>query len=314
MSRPHVAASASEGDDGQDLPQQGRGARGGCHAQPRDAGRRPVGERPLGGLDHVGQEHRPGHRADPAGVGADEAGDVPDVGVHVARDDRLAGRLVDDPRDADVEHRGAGLDHVGGDDAGHAGRRDDDVGLAHLGREVARAGVAQRDRGVLRRAGEDEAQRATHGEAAADDDDLRAGDRHVIAAQQLDAADRGARQRRRLAEHEPAEVHGVQPVDVLGRVDGREDGVLVEAGGLLHDEAGALGVVVELAHHGEHLVLRGAGGQVAAHAADADLGAVAVLGADVPVAARVVADEHGAEAGDHPVLGEGGDARRAAPP
>ena len=51
-----------------------------------------------------------------------------------------------DPADADVEDRGAGLDHVGGDQAGHTGRGDDDVGLAHLGGEVAGAGVAQRRR------------------------------------------------------------------------------------------------------------------------------------------------------------------------
>ena len=47
---------------------------------------------------------------------------------------------------------------------------------------------------------------------------------------------------------------------------------------------------------------RRAGGQVVADAADADLGAVRVLGADVPVAAGVVADEHRAQAGHDPAL------------
>ena len=100
----------------------------------------------------------------------------------------------------------------------------------------------------------------------------------------------------------------MQPVDVLGGVDGGQDGELVEARGLLDDEPGAVGVLVELAHDVEHLVLGRAGRQVAAHAADADLGAVAVLGPDVPVAARVVADEHRAEAGDDAVLGQRGHA------
>ena len=104
--------------------------------------------------------------------------------------------------------------------------------------------------------------------------DLGAGDRHVVAAQQLDASHRRARQRRRLAQHQPAEVHRVQAVDVLGRVDPREQRHLVEPGGLLDEEAGAGRVGVELVDDRLDLGLGGRGGQVAADAGDADLGAV----------------------------------------
>ena len=59
----------------------------------------------------------------------------------------------------------------------------------------------------------------------------------VVPAQQLDAADRRARQRAGLAEHQLAEVDRVQAVDVLVGVDPRQQRELVEPGGLLHEEA-----------------------------------------------------------------------------
>ena len=61
----------------------------------------------------------------------------------------VAGDLAVDPRDAHVEHGRTRLDHVGGDDAGHAGRGDHDVGGAGVRGQVAGAGVAQGDGGVL---------------------------------------------------------------------------------------------------------------------------------------------------------------------
>ncbi len=135
----------------------------------------------------------------PPGFGDTNPATLPHVVGHVAGHPALAGLLVDDARHPDVEHGRARLDHVGRDDARHPGRRDDDVGLAHLGREVAGTGVAQRHRRVLRTPREDEPERPAHRQPAPDDDDLGAGDRHVVAAQQLDAAHRRARQRRRLA-------------------------------------------------------------------------------------------------------------------
>ena len=105
----------------------------------------------------------------------------------------VAGDLAVDPADADVEDGGARLDHVGGDQARDAGGGDHDVGGPHVRGQVAGAGVAERHGGVLGPPGEQQAERPPDGDPAADDDDLGAGDRHVVAAQQLDDADRGAR-------------------------------------------------------------------------------------------------------------------------
>ncbi len=68
----------------------------------------------------------------------------------------------------------------------------------------------------------------------------------------------------------------------------------------LHDEAGAVGVGVQLLDHGLELGLRDVGGQVAADGCDAHLRAVAVLAGDVPLRAGVVADEDRAEPGTTP--------------
>ena len=91
----------------------------------------------LGRLHHVREQHRAGHRPDAAGVRREVA----------RRPRRRRGRrrraaaplpvsLVLHAGDADVEHGGARLDPVGLHEVRHADRRDDDVGAAHLGREV----------------------------------------------------------------------------------------------------------------------------------------------------------------------------------
>ena len=93
MSRPHVGDQRDEGDPGHEPPHAALSGLAHERRRPAPASGRPV---PLGRLDHVGQEHGPGHRPDPARVGADQAGDLPDVGVTspAMRDFPLA---VDDP-------------------------------------------------------------------------------------------------------------------------------------------------------------------------------------------------------------------------
>ena len=82
--------------------------------------------------------------------------------------------------------------------------------------------------GALER--EEVGQWASDGDTAADDHHVAALDRHVVGVEQLDDPRRRARQRPRRAEHEAAEVDRVQPVDVLGRVDGEQRLLLVQAG------------------------------------------------------------------------------------
>ena len=93
---------------------------------------------------------------------------------------------------------------------GHPGRGDHDVGLPDHRRQVPGAGVAQRDGGVLAAPGQQQAHRPADGEAAPDHDRVRAVDRDLVPAEQFDDAQRGAGQRRRLAQHQRAQVLRVQ--------------------------------------------------------------------------------------------------------
>jgi hypothetical protein len=142
--------------------------------------------------------------------------------------------------------------------------------------------------------------------AAPDDDHLGTGDLHVVAAQQLDDAERRAGQRCRLAEDQPAEVRRVQAVGVLGRVDHPQHVGLdhVPRQRQLDDVAGAGRVGVEPGHVRLDLGLGGGLREVHADRLDADLGAVLVLAVDVPPGARVVTDQDRAEAGHDAALPE----------
>ena len=76
----------------------------------------------LGPLHHVGEQHRAGHRPDAPGHRRHPRGHLVDAGVDVADQTGLGAG------DADVDADRAGLDHVGGDQAGAAGGGHDDVG------------------------------------------------------------------------------------------------------------------------------------------------------------------------------------------
>ncbi len=169
--------------------------------------------------------------------------------------------------------------------------------------QVTGAGVAQGDGGVLRTAGEQQPQGTAHGDAASDHDDLRALERHVVAAEQLHDAARGARQRGLLHEDEPAQVDRLEAVRVLDRVDQVQHAPLVQplGQGELHDVTRARRVLVELVDGPLHVRLGGVRGQVATDAGDAHLGAVPVLAAHVGVAAGVVPHQHGPQPGGDPL-------------
>ena len=104
----------------------------------------------LGGLNRVDHEHGDGHGADAAGDGSDDGSLLLHaVEVDVA-DEAIAALLrgVFDTVDADVDNRGAVLDHVGRDGVGPSGGNNEDVGLARERGHVLRAGMADRDGGV----------------------------------------------------------------------------------------------------------------------------------------------------------------------
>ncbi len=99
--------------------------------------------------------------------------------------------------------------------------------------------------GALQR--EQVGQWAADGDPAPDDHDMTALDRDVVGVQQLDDAGGRAGQRARCPEHQAAEVHGMQTVDVLVGVDGQQGAFLVEARGQreLDQEGADLRVRVE---------------------------------------------------------------------
>src|ERR1019366_8529822 len=197
-----------------------------------------------------------------------------------------------------VDDRCSRLDHVRPDDTGHAGRCHDDVCLDHMARQVASSSVAQRDGGVLTSPGQQQAKRPPNGQATPDDNDVGTCDGDAIAAQQFDDAHWGARQWRCLPEHQAPEVVWVKPVDILARVYPGQESELVEPGRLLHEVSGTGRVRVELVDNCLDLTLAYVRAEVVPDARDADLGAVLVLGIDVPPGAWVLANPHGPETGD----------------
>ena len=123
-------------------------------------------------------------------------------------------------------------------------------------------------------------------------------DGDVVGVQELDDARRRAGQRAGRAHDQAAEVHRVQPVDVLGRVDGQQGLLLVEAGGQrqLHQEGADGRVGVEAGDDASSSSWVRVGRQVLVGRVDAHLRAVRVLHGHVAGARAVVADEDGAEA------------------
>jgi hypothetical protein len=74
----------------------------------------------------------------------------------------------------------------------------------------------------------------------------------------------------------------------------------------LDDVAGTGRIDVQFLDLGLELCSTGRGGQLDLDGGDADLSAVAMLAGHVGAAAGIVADQHGAEAGDDPPISERG--------
>ena len=98
---------------------------------------------------------------------------------------------------------------------------------------------------------------------------------------------------------------GMQPVNVLVRIDGLDDGVLADVVGQwqLHQDAVIAGVIVKAAHYRERIVLRCVGGQHDCLGDHARLDCGALLHAHVHSGCGIVADEHDSESGGDAVLG-----------
>ena len=160
---------------------------------------------------------------------------------------------------------------------------------------------------ILGTAREQQSQRTPDSDTAPDDHDVRAVDCDVVATQQFDNAARGARKWSLGAEHQAAEVGGVQTVGVLVRIHQLEHRVRIEVLGQrqLHDVARDRGVSIEFRDLGVDRSLGGVSRHVDANGGDAHLGAVLVLATHVGVTAGVIAHQHGAQAREDALRIEG---------
>ena len=115
-----------------------------------------------------------------------------------------------------------------------------------VGGEITGLRVADGHRRVV--ADEHERDRHPDDVRSADHDGLPARDRDVVAMEHLDRGVRGRRQEALVAEPEQTGIQGMDPVDVLGRVDRVDDGAEPDRGRerLLDDDPGDRRIVVQL--------------------------------------------------------------------
>ncbi len=125
---------------------------------------------------------------------------------------------VVDHVDAHVHDGGTRLEHGTRDEAGHAGGHDDDVGGARVGGQIDRAGVTDGHGGVL--AQQEQRGGLADDVAAPDDDRVLALDGDAAPLEELDRGLGGRRQEAVVPLGQQARVLGMEPVDVLGRIDG----------------------------------------------------------------------------------------------
>ena len=196
-----------------------RSARPGTTTRPRF---RQAGNR-ASGTQRVHQQARHGHLANAAGHRRDRARDLQCFGKrNIADKPRLAAIRRRQPVDADIDHGCARLDPVAAHHFGLADRGIDQVGARGQVRQIARARMRDRHRGVF--VEQQLHQRPADQVRAADHDRIHALERGMHALGQDDAAERRAGRQRGKAAGQPPGIVRMQPVDILGGIDGVDDG------------------------------------------------------------------------------------------
>ncbi|CAB4613571.1 unannotated protein [freshwater metagenome] len=122
--------------------------------------------------------------------------------------------------------------------------------------------MAQGNRGVFAAAGQEQAQRAAHRDAATNHDNFSSVDRDVVAAHQFQDSTGGARQGCVDAKDQATQVHGVEAIGILVRINQFKNAIGIQAGGQwqLHDETRTSRIVIELANRCFNFVLAGSSG------------------------------------------------------
>ena len=210
--------------------------------------------------------------------------------------------------DTDVDNNGAGADHVLGYGRGDAHGGHQDIGLSRDVGQVLRAGVADGDGGVgagppLHQEG---GQGLAHDVAAADDNYVLSV--RIAAGADEDLLDAGGstRQESGFALQHPALVDGMQTVNVLAGVNVCDGVGLAEVSGQgqLDQNAVEGGICVEAVDERSELLLSGVNREPEGFGEDAGIVAGAAFVAHVHVGRRVVAHQHGGQAGPDAGSGE----------
>ena len=185
---------------------------------------------------------------------------------------------------------------------------DHDVGtLGHCGK-ILGSGMGDRNGGVtpLALCHEQEGHRLADDKAAADDNDLCARGLDTGGNQESLATERGAgNEGRGILHGELGHIDGMKSVDILARVDGEGDRVLVDVlrGRGLDEDTVDGGIGVEFGHEFQDLVLSGGGGKLELARMHPEGRAGTVLVADVGLGGGILTDEHhGQTGGDAPCL------------
>ena len=183
----------------------------------------------------VVEQHRHGHRSDASWHRGDCAGDGCNCFEIDVSDQSVAAfaRGIVDAIDADIDHGGASMNHIGGDRVGPAGRGDENVGLPCDGWKVGGVGVADGDGGVrsLSLLRQHRRQRHADEPAASDDHNVLAARVGAATHEQLLDAVRSRRQVALAALQDAALIGRMQAVDILEWIDPVEQGVGVDAFG-----------------------------------------------------------------------------------
>src|SRR5277367_3061907 len=167
-----------------------------------------------GRVDEVLHQRRHGHRTGPAGIERDPSRDF----LHCFEID-IANELAGtDASEADVNHAGAPLHHVGGDQIRTArvgaDAWDENIGLAANGGEVARVAMTPSDRCVAQTSAKNQRRRLACDIATADDDGARTVDRYLVVLEQSEHSAWRAR-------NKASPLTAVESADA-GRADGVE--------------------------------------------------------------------------------------------
>ncbi len=160
-------------------------------------------------------------------------------------------------------------------------------------------------RGVSSRAlvRQQQGQGPAKGRPSADDDDTATGNFDAIVGQHHLDARRGAGHRPRFLEHEAPQVHGVEAVGILGRIDASQGLVEVESvGHRMLDQVGVdLVVAVEGINSIEEGLLASVGDDLHIERLQADLLARLMLAPHIAGARCIVANQDGAQPGSDPL-------------